>query len=123
MAAIAAAIAVHMPSPANAAEKAKAPAPASPAIWRVSDADSAVYLFGTFGVLPKNGQWRSRELAGAIDGSETIWFEAPVGEPDAAARANEIFNAEGRLAAGSRLSALLGKDSGTTSRASPLPPA
>lgn len=104
----AAAIAAFSASPAGAKDKERAAA--APAIWRVSDADGAIYLFGTFGVLPKDGEWRSRDLAGAIDASETIWFEAPVGEPAAARRAEEIFNADGRLARGTKLSTLLGKD-------------
>lgn len=93
--------------PALAATAKGAPAPA---IWRVSDADSTVYLFGTFGVLPTGGQWRSRDLAAAIDASETIWFETPIDDPRAAARASEIFSAEGRLPAGKKLSSLIGKD-------------
>jgi uncharacterized protein YbaP (TraB family) len=105
---LAAAIAAFSAIPAVAKDKA-APAPA-PAIWRASDADSAVYLFGTFGVLPKDAEWRSRDLAGAIDASETLWFEAPVGEPAAAARAEEIFAAEGRLGRAAKLSTLLGKE-------------
>ncbi len=86
---------------------AQGPAPASPAVWRVSDADSAVYLFGTHSVPPEGAPWRSRALARAIDASEIAWFEAPVGEPGAAEAANRIFATQGALPGGRTLSALL----------------
>lgn len=86
------------------------PAPASPALWRVSDEDSELYLFGAFSFLPAGAAWRSRELAGALDASEMLWFEAPVGDPAAAARANDIFNSQGMLRSGGSLAALLGPD-------------
>jgi hypothetical protein len=90
-----------------AGEGKAASAPVSPAIWRVSDADSAVYLFGTLSAVPEGASWRSRALAAAIDASDVLWFEAPVGEPGAAAAADAVFKAEGRLPAGKSLGALL----------------
>lgn len=103
VAALLAAVAALLAAPAGA-EK---PAPASPALWRISDADSSVYLFGTFGALPEGATWRSRALAGAIDASESLWFEAPVGEPDAAAAAEKVFAAKGKLSEGRTLSSML----------------
>lgn len=82
-------------------------APPSPAIWRISDADSRVYLIGTFAALPTEAPWRSRALAAALDGSEIVWFEAPVGAPPAQAAAARIFETEGKLAPGRALSAQL----------------
>ncbi len=93
-------------SPA-AARKPEDPAPPAPALWRVSDTDSAVYLFGAIGLSSGGATWRSRAVARAIDASETIWFEAAVDEPAAQAAANRIFQTEGKLSAGSSLSSLL----------------
>ena len=47
-----------------------------PALWRVSDADSDVYLFGTFHVLPPNVVWRSSALESAMTDAEITIVEA-----------------------------------------------
>lgn len=91
---------------AAARDKETIPA-ASPAIWRISDADSRVYLMGTFSVSPTDAPWRSRALAAALDASEIVWFEAPVEAPSAQAAAARIFETEGKLAPGRLLSARL----------------
>ncbi|NWG92813.1 MAG: TraB/GumN family protein [Parvularculaceae bacterium] len=98
--------AAALTAPTAAKEKA-AEAAASPAVWRVSDSDSAVYLFGTLGALPAGASWRSRTLAGAIDASDVLWFEAPVGEAGAGETADRIFRTEGVLPAGKTLTSLL----------------
>lgn len=84
-----------------------AAAPPAPPLWRVSDADSSVYLFGAIGLSPQGAAWRTRDIARAIDTSETIWFEVPVDEPWAQAAANRIFAADGMLTPGDRLSSHL----------------
>lgn len=89
-------------------------AASSPALWRISDDDSAVYLFGAIGLSPGRSPWRSRAVARAIDASETIWFEAPVDEPSAQAAANRIFSEEGMLPIGKRLSSLLPPEAAAT---------
>ncbi len=104
---LALAIAIAAATPAIAKEKDAAPVAPSPAIWRVADADSEIYLLGTFGMLPQGAVWRSRAIAGAIDASETLWFEAPVGDAAAQESANRIFAAQGTLGGGRTLSALL----------------
>lgn len=60
------------------------PADEGPALWRVSDADSTVYLFGTVHVLPRELHWKSERVRAAFSASEAIWFETPT---DAAAGA------------------------------------
>lgn len=56
---------------------------AGPAMWRVSDADTTVHLFGTVHVLPPGTQWRTPALDAALEASRAIYFETDV-EPDAA---------------------------------------
>lgn len=103
---IAAALIAAAPAGAKKPEPDAAPPPA-PALWRISDEDSAVYIFGAIGLSPQGAPWRSRTVARAIDASETVWFEAPVDEPSAQAAANRIFSEEGMLPKGERLSSLL----------------
>jgi len=35
------------------------PKSASPAMWKVADADTTIYLFGTIHLLPSDMKWRS----------------------------------------------------------------
>lgn len=94
--------------PAAAMEK--APAAPAPALWKVSDADSEIYLFAASPFLPAGEAWRSRAVAAAIDRSETIVFEAPSADPAAQAAAGKIFEEAGRYRAGKTLSGALGED-------------
>jgi uncharacterized protein YbaP (TraB family) len=93
-----------------AAAKDKAPSAPSPALWRVADADSELYLFAAAPFLPEGEAWRSRAVASAIDRSETIVFEAPSADRKAQAEAAAIFQAQGRYPEGETLSGALGDD-------------
>jgi hypothetical protein len=95
---------------APAAAKDKAPAPLSPALWKVSDADSEIYLFAAAPFLPEGEAWRSRAVAAAIDRSEAMVFEAPSSDRKAQAEAGEIFQSKGRWPAGRTLSKALSED-------------
>lgn len=94
----------------SASAKDKTPPAPSPALWRISDADSEIYLFAAAPFLPAGEAWRSRTVAAAIDRSETIVFEAPSADPAARAAAGKIFEDAGRYRAGKTLSAALGED-------------
>ena len=80
---------------------------AEPAMWRVTDEDSEIWLLGTFHILPPDLDWRSDALARVIDAAETIYFEAEVDTPDAQQRTVKTLMTEGFLPAGGTLSALL----------------
>lgn len=55
---------------------AEAPAAASgPALWKVADEDTTIYLFGTVHVLPKDLQWYDATIASALESSEMIVTE------------------------------------------------
>ena len=58
------------------------PAPLKPALWRIADADTTIYLFGTIHVLPKDEPWFVGPLASAADGSTELVTE--IGEVDPA---------------------------------------
>ncbi len=54
---------------------AKAPPPARPALWKLADADTTIYLFGTVHVLPKGYQWRDAAIDGALAESKSLTLE------------------------------------------------
>lgn len=73
-------------SRAAAPAAAPAPAAAEPALWVVRDADSTIYLFGTFHALKDATKWRTPKVEAALRGSSELWLElADVGDPKAEA--------------------------------------
>lgn len=52
-------------------------APSGPALWKVADADTTIYLFGTVHVLPENTQWYEGRVAEALAASGSIVTELP----------------------------------------------
>jgi uncharacterized protein YbaP (TraB family) len=59
----------------ESAPAATAPASANPALWRVSDDDTIVYLFGTVHVLPPALEWRTDKIDRALAESKAVYFE------------------------------------------------
>ncbi|MET0545731.1 MAG: TraB/GumN family protein [Caulobacterales bacterium] len=57
-----------------------------PAMFKLSDADSEIYLFGTVHILPRELVWRTAKFDAAFAKARTIYFETP-GGPDSEARA------------------------------------
>jgi len=57
---------------------AKAPQAARPALWKVSDADTTIYLFGTIHLLPDNYQWRTPKFDRAVEESQGLVVETIV---------------------------------------------
>lgn len=51
------------------------PAEAKPALWRVADKDTTVYLFGTIHMLPQNYAWRSPAIDKALAKSNGLFVE------------------------------------------------
>jgi uncharacterized protein YbaP (TraB family) len=78
-----------------------APSTAAPAIWKVSDADSAIWLFGSVHMLKAETEWRTPLLNKLISKADRIYFEADI---SAAAQAEILpysievgFNKNGEL--------------------------
>jgi len=62
-----------------AATPVAAPAAASgPALWRVADEDTTVYLFGTVHLLPENTEWYRGPVENALTQSDVLVTEIPV---------------------------------------------
>ena len=59
-------------------------AQAAPAMWRVSDGDSQVFLFGTLHALKPGEAWRTPLYDAVLARAGTVWFEADLssGDPD-----------------------------------------
>jgi uncharacterized protein YbaP (TraB family) len=75
-----------------------------PAIWKVADKDTTIYLFGTVHVLPKDTDWLSGPVRRAYDSSSELVTEIPM--DDATAEAQEIA-ARAQLPAGQSLRELM----------------
>jgi uncharacterized protein YbaP (TraB family) len=72
---IPAAVAALLAAPL-AALLATGPAAAAPALWRASDADSTIYLFGSVHALKPGTVWRTPLLDRAFADSTELWVEA-----------------------------------------------
>lgn len=59
-----------------------AEAPPKPAIWKISDENTTVYLFGTVHVLPPTLTWHSPAVDKALDEAKAVYFETDTeGDP------------------------------------------
>ena len=78
----------------NTAEQVNGPAQASvatpavefgngPAMWRLADADSEIYIFGTFHLLPNGLNWTTPAFDTAMLETETTYTEADTSSPEA----------------------------------------
>ena len=67
------------------------PKVASPAMWKVADADTTIYLFGTIHLLPKDTKWRSPAFDQAAAGSDTLVVETVIDDGNPAATIGELF--------------------------------
>jgi uncharacterized protein YbaP (TraB family) len=54
---------------------AQAPVQAKPALWKVADSDTIIYLFGTFHLLPKDVAWRTPAFDKALGASDALVME------------------------------------------------
>jgi uncharacterized protein len=77
----------------GAAIPTSAPAPAAaqtgPALWVVSDADTTIYLFGTFHALDGRASWFNRNVKAAFDASDLLVLETLV--PEDPAELNDVL--------------------------------
>ncbi|PKB25418.1 hypothetical protein B0I00_0617 [Novosphingobium kunmingense] len=71
-------------APAQLAAQTAAPAPAAPAaqtarpaLWKVADADTTIYLFGTIHLLPQGIEWYTGPVAQAFSDSSELVTEIP----------------------------------------------
>ena len=55
---------------------------AAPAMWRVTDGDSQIYLFGTLHALKPTAHWRTPLYDRVLAQAGTVWFEADMESGD-----------------------------------------
>ncbi|MEO7814396.1 MAG: TraB/GumN family protein [Sphingomicrobium sp.] len=53
---------------------------AKPALWKIADKDTTIYLFGTIHLLPKGTEWRTDKFNKAAAGSQTLVVETIIDE-------------------------------------------
>jgi uncharacterized protein len=89
---------VVAPAPA-----AVAPRVVTPALWVVKDADTTIYLFGTFHLLPDGLNWNQGPVKAAFESADTLRLEIANIEGETAA-VQSITTERGLLPAGQSLS-------------------
>ncbi|QJU59519.1 TraB/GumN family protein [Sphingomonas sp. AP4-R1] len=60
------------------------PALARPALWKLADADTTIYLFGTIHVLPSGLKWRDKTIDAAMGKAQSLTLEAVLDQDPAA---------------------------------------
>ncbi|MEO1475227.1 MAG: TraB/GumN family protein [Pseudomonadota bacterium] len=81
--------------------------PGEPALWRIVDSDTTIHLFGTFGPLPPNGEWRSQSFDDAFTASDTIIFETDTLSAASQAAYERLTAKEGLFTDGRLLSTVI----------------
>lgn len=61
--------------------------PERPALWRATDGDTVVWVFGTIHLLPPGGTWLTGPVAQAVAASDTLITEIPPADANAQAAA------------------------------------
>ncbi|WP_284125401.1 TraB/GumN family protein [Parerythrobacter aestuarii] len=86
-----------------------APAPTGPALWKVADEDTTIYLFGTVHVLPDGVKWMTPEIDTALDSSDMLVTEILM-SPETTVRTQQLVAELGMLPAGTTLRSLLSEE-------------
>ncbi|MEO6154026.1 MAG: TraB/GumN family protein [Croceibacterium sp.] len=95
---------------AKVASAAEVPPPGAvpgPALWKVSDADTTIYLFGTVHALPKDKPWFDNRIATAFRSADELVTEIDVSNVAATAQA---LAGQGALPKGQVLRTLMTPD-------------
>ena len=78
----------------------------APALWKVADEDTTIYLFGTVHALPENVEWTTPALDNALASSDSIVTEIKMG-PEIGQEMQSLVMAKGILPSGTTLRSLL----------------
>lgn len=92
-----------------------APALAAPAMWKVSDDDSSIYLFGSIHVFTREIDWRTLEFDRELKAADLVYFEMVFDEA-AYATIGRMTLVEGRMRGGKTLWDLLTAEQADTVR-------
>jgi uncharacterized protein YbaP (TraB family) len=84
-----------------------------PALWKVADADTTIYMFGTVHILPKDKQWMTPAVQQALTGSQSMVTEILSSEMADPAMQQAMMS-RGMLPAGQTLRSLLNAEQRAT---------
>lgn len=98
---------------AAAATSVEASTPAGPALWKVADEDTTIYLFGTVHALPKDVEWSSSVLENALASSDSVVTEIKM-TPKMLTEMQQLVMSKGILPAETTLRSLLNPEQTAT---------
>lgn len=101
--AVATALSLFTATPSIAQET----APARPAMWKIADKDTTIYLFGTIHILPEDTHWFTGPVKDAFESSDLLVTETNTDSPDSL---QKLFIEKGMRADGTSLRASLPPD-------------
>ncbi len=85
-------------------------AESGPPLWKLSDDDNTVYLFGTFHLLPEGANWQNEVVMAAMEQARITVTEADTLSPEAMAGMQALVAQYGLNAPGTTLSQVLGEE-------------
>ncbi|MEO0871533.1 MAG: TraB/GumN family protein [Pseudomonadota bacterium] len=80
-----------------------------PALWKVADEDTTIYLFGTIHALPSDIEWYDEDIAAALSASDTLVTEIRM-DPKGEQEMQELALAKGMFTDGTTLRSLLSEE-------------
>ncbi|MEM1051383.1 MAG: TraB/GumN family protein [Pseudomonadota bacterium] len=83
--------------------------PDGPALWKVSDEDTTIYMFGTVHVLPRELEWYDAEIDAALSASDTVVTEILM-DPASEAAMGQLAQSRGVFTNGTTLRSLLDEE-------------
>ncbi len=78
-----------------------------PALWKLADEDTTIYLYGTVHTLPEDVKWRTAEFDAAFNSAENLYLEADTSSPEAQQKIAMAMMQRAALADGQTLKTLL----------------
>lgn len=92
---------ISMGAPAQSAAPSKPATPPVPLLWKVSDADNAVYLIGSFHLLRPSDYPLSKDAEAALADAKSVLFEMPPEEMESPDMPKQMLQAALRRDGGS----------------------
>lgn len=97
---------VHAQEAASAPVEAQEVEVATPALWKVADEDTTIYLFGTVHALPDGIEWYRGPIADALGASDILVTEIEM-SPESMATTQNLVMTKGVLPEGETLRSML----------------
>ena len=97
-----------------------------PAIWKLADEDTTIYLFGTFHVLPDGFRWRSARFDSILEDADELVIETSDADSEAGSQAlmvRVLSEMKDRVPTSQRLSSEAGEKWLALAKLTDMPPA